>query len=362
MSFVFPFFIICPYFACKRVKFSTVVYDMANADGGLFMSNWRTGPLDGRAIYANMRDRQPPQLRPRQQRRGLRLAIIGMTLTVLIVVVAIGVTQLTQGHDPNAPITADQATILQESLMTKDTLTWGGDAALGAPNVFVDPAHPTEVTGFEADLMAAIAARLHLHLHFIQTPWEQFPQTLNVRTVDVFADDVASSAVPGGVALFTQPYYMTTDEIVVRASDTRFASLAALAGHPVGVVAGDHAVATVQANHAIQMVTYAQVLPFEALAAGRIDAIVVSAPLARWYSTNDALKRFRILPFELSPSPVAMALSSSFTHAPALRDLLSATLATLRCDGTLSKLLTKWGLANGLQTLVTKPAQGAVCA
>lgn len=322
----------------------------------------QTGPLDGRAIYANMRNRLPSGKRPPEQRRGLWLALLALGLTVIIVVVAIGVTQLNNHHDPNAPIVADQAAILKESLITPGTLTWGGDTALGAPDVFVDPAHPNLIAGFEADLMAAIAARLHLRLQFAQVTWTQFPQALNARTVDVFADDVASTAVPAGVALLSQPYYMTSDEIVVRASDTRFTSLASLAGHPVGVVDGDHAVGQVQANHAIQMVTYGQVLPFEALAAGRIDAIVVSAPLARWYTTHDTLQRFRVLTPELNPATVTLALSASFKHASALSSLLSATLTTLRCDGTLSKLLTKWGLANGLQNLVTKPAQGDVCA
>ncbi len=257
------------------------------------------------------------------------------------------------------PAPAATATGEPPGLLTRaGTLTWGGDATIGAPFLFADPAHPTVADGIMAEIMAAIAARLHLTLRFVQTPFTTFPRALHNRTIDLFADDVIPGDLPAGIAIYSAPFLMTSDEIVVRAGDTRFGTLKSLEGHTVAVVAGDRAATDVTNDSAIAAQVYQHFLPFEALAAGMVDAVVVSAPLARWFGAMDPQHRFTVLPLDLRPAPMAIALPISFAGAPLLQAQISWALQTMRCDGGLKGILARWGLTTQLQQWLALPAAG----
>jgi polar amino acid transport system substrate-binding protein len=282
------------------------------------------------------------------------LVAAGLAFTAIVVV-----QQRPQATVPRATVVTPSPTPgLPALLVAPPALTWGGDATLGAPQVFADPQHPSQVQGLEADLIAAIAKRLHLRAQFQQVAWEDFPRALHSRQIDLFADDVIPSELPQGVAIYTPPYLMMTDAIVVRAGDTRFTDLTSLTHHQVGIITGDRAAGDLAAYPAVTVVAFTNTLPFEELAAGRIDAVVVSAPLAGWYGTRDAQQRFTVLPATLHPAPVTLALAISHAQSFALRPHIAAALAAMRCDGSLKAILTKWGLTSTAELQFAVPAKG----
>lgn len=240
---------------------------------------------------------------------------------------------------------------LRQALIASGTIAWGDDVALGDPFLAADLQHPQQVTGLDADLLTAIAQSYHLSAAYHQIAWDQFPQALRSRTIDLYAGGIEVPTIPPADAVFTRPYLLISDEIVVRAGDTSFTDLASLRGHIVGVVQGDRAAATVKADPRIIMQPFS-VLPFEALADGRVDAVVVSSPIARWYVAHDALKRFAILEPEYHIAPVALALSPIGSQTPALHTAFDQSLDQMAADGTLLALLKHWDFDNPLQTCI----------
>src|SRR5690242_3449052 len=52
---------------------------------------------------------------------------------------------------------------------------WGADAEGGGPYVYPDPANPTHMTGFEAELATLLARELGVRDRFFQGPWQNLP-------------------------------------------------------------------------------------------------------------------------------------------------------------------------------------------
>jgi|GEM_PF-5798098 len=292
--------------------------------------------------------------------RGMLLAA-GAAAVILIVLL---VTVLANRHPtttrahiatPTAFPTQTIVQVVQSALLKSGTLTWGSDASVGAPDSFADPAHPETITGLDAAFIGALTQRLHLQSQFISVPWTQFPQQLQGKKIDLFADGVVTTDIPANDAVFTAPYMITSTEIVLRSGDTRFKDLTDLKGHQVGVLKDDRGAAVAQGATDLQIQTYDSTLPFEALAAGRIDAVIVSAPLAQWYGAHDALKRFSVLQWEIQPAPVAIALPVSGAHTQVLQNVINQEINMMAQDGTLAKLLTQWGMTDPLQECVTMP-------
>ncbi len=333
--------------------------------------SWR--PAYDDADYDEWDDWQmPPPRRLQRNRRGLLIVLAGLAV---LVVVSAAILVLNE-----TGTTQDQQQILQAALIKSGTLTWGDDVTLGAPGIYADPAHaqtPTSgatppggsaplapappASGLDADLIAALAQHLHLHAQFAPVAWAQFPQALQARSIDLFAGDVVTTDTPRADAIFTSPYLIMSTAIVVRAGDTRFTDLKSLEGHVVGVMAGDPGVALAQSDTHLQMQNFGRILPFDALASGRIDAVLINSPFAEWYGARDALKRFAVLPHEYNPAPVALALAPATPHANDLRAVFSQTLRDMAQDGTLAQILQHWGLTDPLQQCITAPAKATGC-
>ena len=62
-------------------------------------------------------------------------------------------------------------------------LVWAADQEGGGPHVFLDPADPARLTGFEVELAALIAAELGVKPRFQQGQWDRLPLLLG-RTAD----------------------------------------------------------------------------------------------------------------------------------------------------------------------------------
>lgn len=282
-----------------------------------------------------------------RHKKAVLLGLAALATALVVLIVALLNTSALSDDDPLSPTNRDAT--LKAALIKPGTLIWGADATLGAPYVFAAPDDPSGMKGVEVDFMAALAKRLGVKLQFSQVAWASFPQALNGRTIDVFANDTAITGVPTGTALFADPYLMMANKIVTRAGDTRFTDLASLEGRPVGVITGDRGAAVVKTDPQIQAIEYADTLPFEALAAGRLDAVVVSGGIAQWYGANDTQKRFTVLTPSLASAPIAIALAPTAAHALSLRDLISAAEQAMRCDGTMKKILDTWHMTDAAQ-------------
>src|SRR4051812_31391289 len=64
-------------------------------------------------------------------------------------------------------------------------LRWGADIESGAPYSFKDPAEPTKVIGYEAEMVEAIAKKLGRTVEFYQNNWEGLIEGLKRNDYDI---------------------------------------------------------------------------------------------------------------------------------------------------------------------------------
>jgi ABC-type amino acid transport substrate-binding protein len=123
-------------------------------------------------------------------------------------------------------------------------IRWGGDDEGGAPYQFRDPNEPDKVVGFEVDVMDAVARRLGERLatpiraEFVKYEWVSLPQGLAKRDFDLIASGMEMTAENRAKMLFSRPYYIYSQQLVVRADETRVKSLrlpAAFGGHALAI-------------------------------------------------------------------------------------------------------------------------------
>jgi polar amino acid transport system substrate-binding protein len=65
-----------------------------------------------------------------------------------------------------------------DEVRARGELVWAADQEGGGPHVYVDPEHPTRLTGFEVELAAMLAAELGVKARFQQGQWDRLPLLL----------------------------------------------------------------------------------------------------------------------------------------------------------------------------------------
>jgi ABC-type amino acid transport substrate-binding protein len=79
------------------------------------------------------------------------------------------------------PAAADQLTAVQQ----RGTLRWCAEQEGGGPFVYPKDDDPSQVTGFEVDLAAQLAAYLKVQPEFVQGQWDKLPDMLRTDKCDV---------------------------------------------------------------------------------------------------------------------------------------------------------------------------------
>lgn len=176
-------------------------------------------------------------------------------------------------------------------------LHWGGDAEGGAPFQLRDPHDPQRVIGFEVELADALAEvlaeRLNIPLEarFVQYDWGSLMPGLNKGDFDVILSGFEVTAERRRELLFSRPYYIYAQQLVVRRDETRIAGLDDCRGKLVGTLAGSAAERLLE-RRGLAITSYdGQVEPYLDLELGRLDAVLLDTPIVTYYGgTNPKLK------------------------------------------------------------------------
>jgi polar amino acid transport system substrate-binding protein len=167
-------------------------------------------------------------------------------------------------------------------------LRWGSDAKSGAPFAFVDPADPTHLKGFEKDLMDRLAEKMGRKLVFVQNEWESLVPGLERNDYDIAANGIEITASRLEQILFSIPYFVTFEQLVVRASDPSIQSIHDLDHKKVGTLKSSLAHYMLEANHKGQIVFYEEESSgFADVENGRIDAFFIDYPIALYYGLSN---------------------------------------------------------------------------
>lgn len=247
-------------------------------------------------------------------------------------------------------------------LLVPGQLQWGATSNGGAPYVFPDPTNPNQLVGFEYEIGQELAKLMGVVSKQVENDYAQMEQALSANKFDMVMNGWEKTPDRLKTELFSQAYYRYGQQIVVRVDDSRFSSQTAtsnlglkdLEGLTVGTGAGFKAADVLGTDQKIKVKLYDPDLPFNDLAAHRIDAVLIDGPIAVYYvlgtgpggKPNTALKLIG-LPF--STDDYFIGYNKNSKNAVTLQGEIDQALAVLKQNGTLKRIYMKWSMWNSQQ-------------
>jgi polar amino acid transport system substrate-binding protein len=223
-------------------------------------------------------------------------------------------------------------------------LLWGGDAEGGAPFVEADPADPAKVRGFDVEIASVLAKGLGRKPQFVQVAYQSLDQSAARGDFVVGLSGIEDTPARRAMLAVTAPYFEFREVLTVRAGDAgRFRRLADLRGRRVGTLAGTiawEALVAAERTDGIVPVSYDDdVHPYEELAKGRLDAVLLDHVLA-------ARSVRRVAGLAIQPGTVATGryVAILARENAALRDRIDGILTGAMRDGTLRRIFEEWNV------------------
>jgi ABC-type amino acid transport substrate-binding protein len=223
-------------------------------------------------------------------------------------------------------------------LLTPGVLTVGIDASPPPPLHMGEPDTPG-FSGFEVDLMKAVAADLGLVLRHRSVLWRDLLQELENSRLDVVCTAATVSADRAERVAFSAPYLDIQLAVVARA-DAPIHSIDDLKGAHVGVRVATTAAEYVWTHVRPRTVTLYDMNNdvYAALASKDVDGAVDDSPIASWFARN----RPDLTLVSLIPGTEAQyALMVARNHL-ALRTALDGALSRIRQDGRYAAIHRHW--------------------
>src|SRR5262249_256931 len=176
-----------------------------------------------------------------------------------------------------------------------EEFVWAADAEGGAPYTFPDPRNPAHNIGFEVDLADALAARMGRKARFVQNQWDGLVPGLERGEYNAVINGLEITSERAEKINFSNPYFYSTLTITRRVDDTPGERAADVRGLTVGVLKVTFAERYVQNLGNVKIRSYdGQVQPYNDLAIGRLDAVVMDTPIALYYATGPQVKNIEI--------------------------------------------------------------------
>ncbi|MCF6148091.1 MAG: ABC transporter permease subunit [Candidatus Kuenenia sp.] len=260
------------------------------------------------------------------ERHFFILSIIAIALSVLL-------------HTDNNVCTA-QDTL--EKIRTTGALTWGFDAQGGAPYVFTDQKHPKKLIGFEVEIAEAIAKELGVKVHYFQNEWDSILLSLQRGDFDMALNGIEITSERQQSVLFTRPYYVYSEQIVVRASDFKINTFEDLHGKRVGTLYNTVAKQMLEEMGDVKIKIYSgQVEPFKDLLDNRLDAVFIDLPIASYYAKPNP--QLRLVGEPVGEGYYGIAVRKEDTR---FAEELNRVIEKLLRSGEIKKICQKWGIWN----------------
>jgi len=234
--------------------------------------------------------------------------------------------------------------LLPDSVFAQQPLRWGADPSGGAPYVFNDPSHPDQYIGYEKEMVDALAAAMGRTPEFVPSDWETLVSALQRKSFDVIVNGLEPTADRQKQIQFSKPYYIFQLALTVRKDEEKIHALADCKNRVVGTL-GNTAASRLLQQEGVPFKNYAEPpTAYRDLELQRIDAVLMDVPAEVFYvSKSQTLKRAGD-PFFRGTYNIGLRKGDD-----ALKAELNAAIDRIVNDGTLEKILRKWGLWNEAQ-------------
>lgn len=223
-------------------------------------------------------------------------------------------------------------------------LVWAADSEGGSPYCSQDPDHPEKVIGYEVDLMNAIAEKMHRVAQFRQNSWDGLIPGLTAHDYDMVMNGVEITDDRKQQVNFSDPYYITFEQLAVRETETRLTSLADCDKYQVvvGTLKGTTAETILRKHTGLKLLTYdTQINMYQDLQIGRLDGVFLDYPAAVYGVKMVA--HLKLVGGAADQIEYGIAIRKEDT---ALVAQVNAALAEVRSSGKLQQICEQWGLWN----------------
>ena len=242
-------------------------------------------------------------------------------------------------------------------------LQWGSDYVSGAPYVFQDPANPNgPLVGFEVEIAVAIASLMGIKQKQVEVCYGNLEQALQANQVDMVMNGWEKTTDREKTELFSDPYYLYGQQVIVRKDDTRFSnvtptSVKDLEGYTVGTGSGYKAETLMKADSKINVKSYQGNIAFSDLVQKKVDAFFLDFPIAAYYVLGSgpgatAIPQLKLLGKPIYPDYYFVGFNKSNPNAAKLLPEINQAFATLKKNGTLKTIYTKWQMMNDQQSQI----------
>lgn len=269
----------------------------------------------------------------------------------LAVGVALGVARGQDAAGPSAAPPAPAAEDALERAKARGKLLWGADPEGGAPYVFADPNDPSKTIGFEVDIATELGRELGLEVELKPLEWTSIYLDVNRGEADFGMNGLEVTPENAKQGQFTRPYYLFSEQLVVRVTEDRIRSVDDLKGREAGTLAGTLAERMLREAGANVRTYQGQIEPYEDCEFNRIDAVLLDLPIVKYYADPRQRPGLRWV-----GEPVGLGEYAVFV-APGqekLKAALDGALGRMLKDGRLAAILRKWHLWDDRQWALVK--------
>ncbi len=222
-------------------------------------------------------------------------------------------------------------------------LRWGGNSEGGVPFILYDPSDPSKLTGFETEIAEALAAEMGLEAQFVQNVWDILIPGMQRGLYDIAINGIEVTPERQEMINFSIPYYVTYLQMVVpKGNPAGVSNLENARGHTIGTLRGSYAYETLAKAGITDIRSYEnEATAYQDMQNGRLDAVVMDAPMSIYYSKFNPM-------FEFVGEPIGR-----MEYAMTIRkgediflQRVNDAIVTLRDNGTLRRIYDRWNLWN----------------
>jgi polar amino acid transport system substrate-binding protein len=218
------------------------------------------------------------------------------------------------------------------------TLRWAAATDSNAPYAFYGPGN--KLTGFELEIIQAIAREMGRDPVFVPNDWDGLIPGLSRGLYDCVICGIEITPEKSQEVRFTNPYYVTYEQFVVKRGTPRVASLEQLAGKQVGTLSQTASFHMLSKTPGVIVKTYdEEVNAYADVVNGRLFGVLLDYPIAKYYAFANPNLQFTGPPF----GQISYGIAVSRTN-PALVDEINAALGRVITSGEMRDILSRWGL------------------
>ncbi len=197
-----------------------------------------------------------------------------------------------------------------------------------------------KIVGFDIDLMDAIAKKAGLEIEYVNVGFDPLLAGMAAGTYDAAISSITIKPERAASMLFTDPYYVAGQMIVVRTNNTSITGQSSLSGKKLGAQLGTTGESLAKENTSEANVkSYNAIgLAIQDLLNGQVDAVICDTPIAENYVKKNAAD-LKIVGGALTSEDYGIAVAKGKED---LLKKLNDALKAVKSEGIIDQLVTKW--------------------